>query len=318
MSNLFLKHKYHFVVWLVLLLYLLSANQIYATFFLKHGKPVSSTDPLPSTFSDINYSIDIFSFLQYDGQETYYVKGWAFFDTDTPNPSSIQLILKGDGENYLYDAAPYTRKDVRSNFISYELDEKKVGFTAYISKHPIKMGLYQLGLILQDDSGLQYKDTHYFVKRTPNTLQFMDLAEYVSDPMKISVAAQNTARIKFNLDDVLQFDSNRPHLFSLIGWYFHEDESSDSEFEKLVQLSSDKETYVYQVETYKRADVTNAFSDLGRNLDHSGFKAYINPEKIKPGKYEISLILRSSESSFRTATNNFLDISAQSITLEKP
>jgi hypothetical protein len=317
MRKLLFKHKYHFIIWCVLLVYLLSANNLYITYILKHGKPAATVDSLPPEFSEVLYSIDIFSFLQYDGQEAYFIKGWAFFDTDKPNPDKIHVVFKGDNDTYLFDATPYSRKDVRSHFSNYDLNEKRIGFTTYISKNPIKIGTYQLGLILEDESGPRYRKTRYFIKRTPNTMRLMDIGYLMGDPIKESIIPEDTNKISYYFDEITPQENNRPNQFSLIGWCFHEESNPDIPYEKLLELTSEENKYVFQSETYKRPDVTIAFSTLGRNLDDSGFRAYVNTDKVKPGSYQIALILKSSESAYRIVTQQFLQISEGNMTLEK-
>jgi len=84
------------------------------------------------------------------------------------------------------------------------------------------------------------------------------------------------------------------HTLEINGWAFIEGHDSVNS-EIYIVLKSAGRTYVFTTETVIREGVTQAFKELGLNLDYSGFAALIPVGKIASSEYTIGIYITKGD-----------------------
>jgi hypothetical protein len=170
------KNKVHLIVWLIMIVYLLSASQIYSTFFLKNGKPLDRMQQLPAENAEVVFHIDKFETITFDGQEVYEIAGWVFAPTDSNSAQyRKKIILHSVNENLIFPTDIILRKDLNPALSQYSMDLHNAGFDSLISKDALRPGNYRIGFILEDEQGKVkvFKMLNSYIERLPNGLRLI-------------------------------------------------------------------------------------------------------------------------------------------------
>lgn len=170
------KNKIHLIIFAVLVAYLLSASQLYATFFLKNGKPIAGPADLPAEKGEVLLTIDDLQERSYDGQDIYVLSGWVF-DPKIAESGSFKkkLVLHSTSENRIFSAETVTRKELKNMFAQYDMKLDDAGFRVFISKDVLKIDNYRIGILLEDEQGnLQvFRMVDQYIEREPNGLRYI-------------------------------------------------------------------------------------------------------------------------------------------------
>ncbi len=171
------KNKVHLLVLAIAAIYLLSANRIYAAYFLKNGKPAERMASLPAQKGDLKFNFDTMDTIFYDGEDLYEVDGWAFDPAIADSPQfQKKIVLHSVDENLVYPAEIVKRNDLAKGLPMYKsMDLTQAGFRILVAKDALKIGNYRLGFILEDDQG-NVRDVHMvdaYIEREPNRLRLI-------------------------------------------------------------------------------------------------------------------------------------------------
>jgi hypothetical protein len=135
---------------------------------------------------------------------------------------------------------------------------------------------------------------------------------------------RETGRISYYFDNLEPVVIDGEELSSLWGWAFLQEEPDQSQYERIVVLKSDSRIYFFPTQSFQRSDVQAAFSDLGIDIQDSGFSTYISKEVIRPGSYRIGFVFKNqmTDEIFYSLSNNILVRTANQFqfesALEKP
>jgi len=99
------------------------------------------------------------------------------------------------------------------------------------------------------------------------------------------------------------------------GWAFIEGEDSENN-EVYIVLKSGGETYIFDTMVQERPDITQAFKNLGLNLDYSGFIALIPARKISDGEYSVGIYIKKADIEALVYTNKAVIKSGDTIKTE--
>ena len=88
------------------------------------------------------------------------MKGWAFIEGESSKSSSIYIVLKSNGNTYVFDTTSVYKPSVTAYFETLNLDLDWSGFIAKIPKDKIVSGGYEIGIYIEKDGvqALQYTD----------------------------------------------------------------------------------------------------------------------------------------------------------------
>lgn len=170
------KNKVHFLVLGVFVVYCFTASKLYATFFLKHGKPIQGKVSLPSENVEIIANIDNWSKTIYNGEEVYEVMGWVFAP-GVPDSGNYQkkLVMHSAREDIFFQTEVRKRANLSEKFPQYNMELENAGFRVLISKDSLRVDNYKLGFILENvASGRRILSmVDIYIEREPNNLRLI-------------------------------------------------------------------------------------------------------------------------------------------------
>lgn len=171
------KNKAHLLVLAVCAVYLLSASQIYAAFFLKGGKPQERLASLPAEKGEVKFSVEAVDAIYYDGEDLYELDGWVFDPAIADSPQfKKKVVLHSVSENLVYPAEIVKRNDLAKGLPMYiNMDLTQAGFRILVAKDALKIGNYRIGFILEDEQGnvRAFRMVNAYLEREPNRLRLI-------------------------------------------------------------------------------------------------------------------------------------------------
>ncbi len=166
----------HIVVWGVLAIYLLSANQLYVQFILKNGKPFATNINLPPVASSgIVYRLsDFIQPLRYEGQDLLELKGYAFTSANPTALNKITVILSSGGESMAFPTLGDPNPNMIESYQGFTKGMEHAEFNLLLSKNVLKPGTYKIGILLEEVGSSQrwYVQTGSSIRKTPNLVSY--------------------------------------------------------------------------------------------------------------------------------------------------
>lgn len=176
MRNWLASKKIHGLIWAALLVYLLSANQLYVHLFLKDGKPVETNIRLPTSSAQIVYKLDtLLQSVRYNGEDLYELKGFAFNQSNPFENDELSIVLISKSGNLVFSTQPAQHANMIQSFSGYKTGMDHAEFSWLISKNAIKPGIYQIGILLEnlDQSSRSFVATGGVIQKTPNIIRYI-------------------------------------------------------------------------------------------------------------------------------------------------
>jgi hypothetical protein len=301
MKNKHRKIWTHIIICVSVLAYLFLAPDVYASIFLKQGRPVDVKLDLPVPTMKIRYAVDRMDSITVKGQHLLNLSGWAFL----PNEKNQQdfdrwIVLQSNERVYFYLAIPRDRVDIRETFSYLNLYLPQTGFSIFVSKDFIQTGKYNIGVMFKHktNGAVYYIVTDRTLVRTPNQLQaetpnLVNLNLELGHPDQLNQnLVTSTREIRYFIDGLDSITVNRRHFYNLWGWSFLMDGKDQLGYDRWIVLQSTKNTYFYSAKKVERDDVQQSFASLDLDLTESGFSAYIASNSIQPGTYKVGLLFK--------------------------
>ncbi|MEX2030824.1 MAG: hypothetical protein WD906_07625 [Anaerolineales bacterium] len=286
---------------LAFVIYVIAFNAYYGRFFITVGQSVSIS-PINLSSTEMLYSIERIERVRRHGQEVYALTGWAFPEDGQLSSREYDkqvVLLAENGDAHVFDAQTRERKDVAAAFPNPEGDESSSGFLSYVSAYSLRRGDYRVGLLYAEEDGSSiYTLTRWFARRTPNTLGFTPFRPPVADPLgelrlRTSVARgmQPISQVSCGIDWLREVEREAEGIYELSGWCFSENTGLRMEhFQRHIMLMDARSRmYLLAARTVVRPDLTEAFSELGRDLDLSGFSVDIPFEQLEGGLHRLGI-----------------------------
>lgn len=338
LKGLVQRHRVHFIILLVALVYFSIAPVIYARYYITLGEPVKFENALPPPSNEIISAIDDNEDIIIDGKKTHKITGWAFLDGE-PDQSKYEkfLVLKSDQRTYLFKYDLVKRPDVLAAFKEKNLDILYSGFYGLISGDLIRSGVYNVGFFFLEKDGQKsfYSTTNRYLIRSPNHItmkigaipypdkagnSFLQFEDALQDGFGIhlnQVLPAPTEEIRYSLDGIGHLSLNSNSVARLVGWSFILNDFDQTHYERFLVLESDKETYFFPTLPNERTDIQKAFAVLNLNLQYSGFETFIQEDVLQTGTYAIGILFRDTAngSVFYSETSNTLTRSSNQLTL---
>jgi hypothetical protein len=155
------KAIYHILIFLLLIIYLLSANFLFDRFFTVDRESIIKNIDVPNSTQDIQYSFDIIKNDKSGWKELLTIQGWAFIEYQNAKNSSIYLVLDNKTTRYVLTTSSMNRPDL-TKFLHPESNLNNSGFEANIPKVLIDDKNYQLGIIIENQNVQKYTSTNYY------------------------------------------------------------------------------------------------------------------------------------------------------------
>jgi hypothetical protein len=297
--------RFHVLILIGFIAYLLLAPFVYNDLFIKFGKPVDYTDKFPAPTNNISLSIDSFDSTTYEGHITKSLEGWALL-YDEPDQSKYErfVVLQSEARTYFFTVEPVKRSLLQESFSNLGLDILYSGFRAFISEEHIKPGTYQVGILFKNkfDGTAYYTISPSVIQRTANKIliystesQETAAEENVYDGTEIhfdQTMLEPTDKLTVYMDTLSSELINEIPAIRVMGWAFLQDVEDQALYERFVVLLSDQTTLYFPVDSMERQDVQDEFASLGLDLHLSGFTTLISTAILKEENYEIGVVFQ--------------------------
>lgn len=181
-------NKVHFLILGILIIYLCVAYPLYNRYFLKVGKPV---DPASMDWTDVDMKVDFNALdeIRYEGENVYYVWGWAFpNDYDYPLEQYKKQLILVDQKSHkqFFDMQTTVRSGVTKAFPDLNRNLDHSVFSTYLSNYQIKTGIYQIGILYMRQDGMAYTAmTKEYLVCTPNRMSITNSPPGNVQPLRI-------------------------------------------------------------------------------------------------------------------------------------
>jgi hypothetical protein len=170
--------RLHIIVWVLMLFYFVFAPDLFASFFLKNGKPLQIDAPIPSESHHINFVVeDLVPYVK-DGENLYELFGWAFMHPEAGMDSSSlvqEIMLVSNERSYLFSVrSGYRKPKLPDKFTDIQLNFDSLGFSALLLEDLIQPGKYRVAVVFRytsDGSAYYWDKPVYYLIKTPNTLR---------------------------------------------------------------------------------------------------------------------------------------------------
>jgi len=137
------------------------------------------------------------------------------------------------------------------------------------------------------------------------------------DDLKIELPASSPL-ISYSIGSTEEGIVANQKVYQIVGWAFLQNKPDQSLFNKYLVLNSKDRIYFFPYEEVLRWDLTVHFKDLGLDLLNSGFWAFIAPEAVRSGTYNIGFLFveKAGEEVFYTCSNRYFIRTPNSVAVE--
>lgn len=114
---------------------------------------------LPEEVNSLSFNVD--KLIQ--RENSVEIRGWAYITNENTDNMTIFIVLRSNGNTYIYNTEKVKRHDVTAHFKTFNFDDS--GFHAVVFKDGVESGDYRVGLFLKKDSiyALQFSNITIFV-----------------------------------------------------------------------------------------------------------------------------------------------------------
>jgi len=164
----------HILIVALLGLYLVTANNLYTQFILKHGKPAQVEFNLPAESGEMTYKLAEMRPVRVDGEDVYQLKGFAFNPASKTTDYRITVVLISEETRLAFKTQPVDFPSIIRSSKLFEPGMDDAEFRALISKRVLDSGTYRIGILLEEKygEGKIFTMTEGTLFKTANTVRF--------------------------------------------------------------------------------------------------------------------------------------------------
>jgi hypothetical protein len=303
------KQRVHLMIWSALVIYLVLFDPLHKRIFHTVGWP-ASIGFIDLSQTSMDMAIDQLSQVRYAGQTVYQLMGWAIPRNDqvSLNEYDKQIVLiDQQGKGFVFAAQTVERYDLGNTYHGHAEDSDLAGFSAYISEFALSAGPYRIGVLYTShDFSSVFRLTDTFIVRTPNVLKLVDSYTALDDTpddwiekLRLVAGLESYSVMAYDFDRLKIVSRDTHEIYLLGGWAFPlVGDRPLNEYRKRVVLVDERSVpHLLDAESVRRPDVQEAYADLGRDLNLSGFAADLSVPMLRPGVYRLGLLLTDRDSS---------------------
>lgn len=169
------KHKSISILFMLLIIYLMNANDLIINLDKKNDKLSEISFEQLTAQDQVNFALDE-PVLMDDMLKTMYISGWAFCENDLVRPErEISIVLASDKHCYLVSNKATLRRDFYVTFTE-QIDNVMSGIETKFSTINIQNGIYRLYIYVSENetrtglayTGMQFEKKHGNLKRIEN------------------------------------------------------------------------------------------------------------------------------------------------------
>jgi hypothetical protein len=172
----FIKSKFlHILILVLMIAYVLAANTLFVTFFLRHGKPIARDFTPPPETNNFEYDFGPLESIRYDGENVFVIRGYALHQTMLPGSYHVKVLMHSTSQNLLFETDRTATPSVLRRRKDYYNGMRPAEFQAMISMNVLDVNNYRIGLVIEDEHGAVqgFIMTEAYVERSPNALRFI-------------------------------------------------------------------------------------------------------------------------------------------------
>lgn len=229
--------------------------------------------------------------------DSYRIRGWGFIEGLHTEGIEHYVVLRDEDDLLIFNAEHHTREDVTEHFSEMGLNLDHSGFRATIPREELTGEEYEVGFyfVVDGAGGVEFlgQNLSYLVSGEEayiSTQKDIDL-EDAEHPVKYRISS---------------IQDSEEHI-DIRGWGFLEFRHTEG-IEHYILLRHEDEVLIFDTEQHTREDVTEHYSEMGINLDQSGFRARIPKELLPEAEYEVGFLLIVNETRGLLFTNQYLQI----------
>lgn len=246
---------------------------------------------LPEENGGIQFHIDKTMLQDVNGKQLLHLNGWVFRENAGSKRRKVYLVLKSEKEKLVFKIHKndLPRADVKA---AYHLQgtNDRFGFEALLPVRKFQESLYQIGFIVEDESGKNFSLTRKLLKISNDSVM-LTTSDKPSEKAKVFFSQAVDITLKKSTKEVACcFDQVevKDGVIMLTGWGFLKG-LDDKMLKTYVLLRQDEKVLIFSVIPRERKDVTRAFSQYRLRLDSTGFTARIPVAGLQPGSYRLGL-----------------------------
>jgi hypothetical protein len=121
----------------------------------------------------------------------------------------------------------------------------------------------------------------------------------VGKPLESDSIPGESNRVIFGLDGLGPYSKDGEKVYNLFGWALltpQEGESTEPLVREVVLTSGEDKYFFPVIPVYRSRPSVDKLAGMKLDLDHLGFYALIDHNRIKPGRYRVGLIIRDPSS----------------------
>ncbi len=271
--------KIYILFVLVFILLLIFANNIILMFIDTDSKYVATDLDKYDSNSKVYTAVGSLETYE-DMQESLYINGWAFCETENDNPDKkITVILSNNKKSYALETSAVERRDVRSAFPDKKIPSMINGIETKGSTLGVSDGIYDIYLYVWEN-----EDNYGIIKTGKQIIKS-------KDEFKEITSYETNDSLSFEYDENLKHSENISYadgLLNIDGWAFIDGLNADNQDVYVYLLYKDNNYKLFTCSESTRMDVSNLYDN--DNYFYSGFSASIPVDDTdKPVGYAICI-----------------------------
>jgi hypothetical protein len=126
-----------------------------------------------------------------------------------------------------------------------------------------------------------------------------------------------TKDIQFAFDRLDPIKYSGQDLYHFLGWSFYNNDPDQSMYDRYIVLHSDKKTYFFPTEIFKRIDLQKHFPEVNFDLVYAGYSALVSKDGIRLGEYHLGILFvhKSGEEVYYYESNYMITRTANHLEL---
>jgi hypothetical protein len=291
---------------LIFIMYLVFSDYIFNVLIKTDKEARLAGITLPSPTNDIKFAIDKTEILKLKWKDALFIQGWVFKENVRNEVRDVYLVLRSGNSTFIFkvEKDDIYRPDVSAAF---HLDGgiHHHGFEAYIPLYRLKEEAWQIGFVIEDETGQHYTNSNKVLKILNGSVRIRNSGPD-SEPLSNQVSfilKESVKEVSYNIENV----SKTGQCLTVQGWGFLKGMNTYL-LKSYILLKNIDNVAVFKADLQIRKDVTSAFSKYNFNLDSSGFLARIPMENLKTGKYRLGLYIVRGDTAGTVYSDKYIDI----------
>ncbi|MHB8094834.1 MAG: hypothetical protein ACYDH0_07815 [Candidatus Aminicenantales bacterium] len=276
---------------ILFLIYLFSADFIFNILMKTEREARLADISLPPETNNIEFVIDDARQIKLKWKDALSIRGWVFKRDVKEKARNVYLVLKGNTDNLIYDIRKdeIARRDV-TDYFRMGGDVHSHGFELELATYRLKEDLYQIGFVIEDETG---RSCHISSKALVKTNGTWSVPESAVSSQEAFLSERNKMPLKKASQPArhyIDMFEDATETVTIAGWGFLNGLDTDG-IEHYILFKNGDEIEIFSTTNQTRKDVTAHFEESELNLDESGYLARVPKGMLQKGRYLVGLYM---------------------------